>query len=64
MNAIGFFRAAYDYGGQLRGEPYVLKTPDSYKKLVISDGILKGYILWARCPRGNLYLPHQGEDAS
>lgn len=45
MNAIGFFGLHMITAGIYDGEAIVTETANSYKKLVLKDGYLKGFIL-------------------
>lgn len=45
MNAIGFFGLHMITAGTYDGEAIITQTATSYKKLVIKDGYLKGFIL-------------------
>lgn len=45
MNAIGFFGLHLMTAGSYEGEAIITETDSTYKKLVIKDGYLKGFIL-------------------
>ena len=45
MNAIGFFGLHMITAGSYEGEAYIEQTEKSYKKLVVKDNKLKGFIL-------------------
>ncbi len=55
MNAIGFFGLHMLTAGSYSGEEYVIQTDSSYKKLVTSQGVLKGYILVGDVARAGIY---------
>ncbi len=55
MNAIGFFGYHIITAGSYDGEAYVSADGDSYKKLVVKDGVLKGYILIGDVRRAGIY---------
>lgn len=55
MNAIGFFGLHMMTAGSYDGECFVKKTEESYKKLVIKDGKLVGFILLGDVRRGGIY---------
>lgn len=55
MNAIGFFGLHIITAGNYDGEAYVTQEQDSYKKLVVKDNLLKGYILIGNIQRAGIY---------
>ena len=55
MNAIGFFGLHMITAGSYDGEAYVVQTDNSYKKLVTSGGVLKGYVLIGDVARAGIY---------
>lgn len=55
MNAIGFFGYHVITAGSYDGEAYVSVDGDGYKKLVVKDGLLKGYILIGDVRRAGIY---------
>lgn len=55
MNAIGFFGLHIITAGSYDGEQYITKTDGSYKKLIVKDGLLKGYILIGDVMRAGIY---------
>jgi NAD(P)H-nitrite reductase large subunit len=55
MNAIGLFSLHVITAGSYDGSEYVLKTEQSYKKLVTKDNLLKGYILIGDVERAGIY---------
>lgn len=55
MNAIGFFGLHIITAGNYSGEEYIEKSDSSYKKLVMRDGVLKGYILIGEVDRAGIY---------
>ena len=55
MNAIGFFGLHIISAGSYEGEAYIEADGDNYKKLVIADGKLKGYILMGDVTRAGIY---------
>ena len=55
MNASGFLGLHMITAGSYDGEEYVTKTADSYKKLVVRDNKLVGFILIGDVDRGGIY---------
>lgn len=55
MNAIGFFGLHMLTAGSYQGESFVLKGEGWYKKLVVRDGLLKGFILLGDVARAGIY---------
>ncbi len=55
MNAIGFFGLHIITAGNYDGDEYVVKTDNSYKKLITKDNLLKGYILIGSVERAGIY---------
>ena len=55
MNAIGFFGMHIITAGSYDGETFVEKTATTYKKLVIRDNKLVGYILMGDVKRAGIY---------
>lgn len=55
MNAIGFFGLHIITAGSYEGDAWVEKKPDSYKKLVTKDNLLKGFILIGNVERAGIY---------
>ena len=55
MNAIGFFGLHIITAGSYEGETYVEKDGENYKKLVIKDNKLIGYILMGDVQRAGIY---------
>ncbi len=55
MNAIGFFGLHIISAGSYDGEEYVVETEHTYKKLVIRDNKLVGYILMGDVRRAGIY---------
>lgn len=55
MNAIGFFGLHIISAGSYDGEEYVVETENTYKKLVIRDNKLVGYILMGDVRRAGIY---------
>lgn len=55
MNAIGFFGLHIVSAGSYEGEEYVENNGESYKKLVIKDDRLKGFILIGDVRRAGIY---------
>ena len=57
MNSIGFFGLHIITAGNYEGEEYVTKNEENktYKKLVTSEGLLKGYILVGDVVRAGIY---------
>ena len=55
MNASGFLGLHMITAGSYDGEEYVTKTADSYKKLVVRDNRLVGFILIGDVDRGGIY---------
>jgi len=45
MNAIGFFGLHIITAGSYDGKSYIFATPNSYKRLIYKDNLLKGFIL-------------------
>ena len=55
MNASGFLGLHMITCGSYDGEEYVVKTADTYKKLVTRDNHLVGFILIGEVDRGGIY---------
>lgn len=55
MNAGGFLGLHIITAGNYDGEEYVNISPNGYKKLVVKDGLLKGYILVGDVERAGIY---------
>ena len=55
MNAIGFFGLHMMTAGSYEGEALAEKTAEGYKKLVVKDGRLVGFILVGDIRRGGIY---------
>ena len=55
MNASGFLGLHMITAGSYDGEEFVTKTDDSYKKLVVRDNKLVGFILIGDVDRGGIY---------
>ncbi|WP_444658592.1 NAD(P)/FAD-dependent oxidoreductase [Caproiciproducens sp. R2] len=55
MNAIGFFGLHIITAGSYDGETYVVRTEQTYKKLVSKDNLLKGFILIGDVARAGIY---------
>jgi NAD(P)H-nitrite reductase large subunit len=57
MNAMGVFDLHYITAGSYDGEEIIVPTEGkySYKKLVVKDGLLKGYILIGDIERAGIY---------
>lgn len=56
MNAIGFFGLHIITAGSYDGEAYVVTdSKEQYKKLVVKDGELKGFILMGDVKRAGIY---------
>lgn len=55
MNAIGLFGLHIITAGSASGQEYVEKTNESYKKLIVKDGLLNGYILIGDVARAGIY---------
>lgn len=55
MNAIGFFGLHMLTAGSYDGEAFVLRGEGWYKKLVVKDGLLKGFILLGDVARAGIY---------
>ncbi len=56
MNAIGFFGLHIITAGSYDGEAYVVTdSKENYKKLVVRDGELKGFILMGDVKRAGIY---------
>lgn len=55
MNAIGFFGLHMITAGSYDGEAIATSSDDNYKKLVIKDGLLKGYIMIGDVKRAGIY---------
>ncbi|HIV67867.1 MAG TPA: FAD-dependent oxidoreductase [Candidatus Butyricicoccus stercorigallinarum] len=55
MNASGFLGLHMITAGSYDGEAYVTTTEDSYKKLVVRDNKLVGFILIGDVDRGGIY---------
>ena len=55
MNAIGFFGLHIVSAGCYDGEEYVESENGGYKKLVVKDGLLKGFIIMGDVRRAGIY---------
>lgn len=55
MNAIGFFGLHIITAGNYDGEAVVEQSEKTYKKLVVKDGFLNGYILIGNVERAGIY---------
>ncbi|WP_444641991.1 NAD(P)/FAD-dependent oxidoreductase [Caproiciproducens sp. R1] len=55
MNAIGFFGLHIITAGSYDGEDYVVRTEQTYKKLVSKENLLKGFILIGDVARAGIY---------
>lgn len=55
MNAIGFFGLHIITAGSYTGKAYTKIGENTYKKLFVSDGLLKGYILIGDIDRAGIY---------
>lgn len=55
MNASGFLGLHMITAGSYDGEEYITKTENSYKKLVVRDNKLVGFILIGEVDRGGIY---------
>ena len=57
MNAIGFYGLHIITAGSYDGEAFVEENAEKeqYKKLVMKDGLLKGYILMGDVARAGIY---------
>lgn len=55
MNAVGFFGLHILTAGDGDGEAIVSRGPGEYKKLVVKDGLLRGFILVGSIARAGIY---------
>ncbi len=55
MNAIGFFGLHILTAGSYEGEALTEQAEGAYKKLVVKDGVLKGFILIGDIARAGIY---------
>lgn len=55
INAAGFFGLHLVTAGSYDGIAYVEKTENTYKKLVVKDGLLKGFIIIGDVTRSGIY---------
>lgn len=55
MNSIGFFGLHIITAGTYSGEEYVVSSDKNYKKLVMADNLLKGFILVGDVKRAGIY---------
>jgi NAD(P)H-nitrite reductase large subunit len=55
MNAIGFFGCHIITAGTYDGDEYTVNDGENYKKLVVKDGFLKGFILIGDVDRAGIY---------
>lgn len=55
MNAVGFFGLHIITAGNYDGEAYITREQDAYKKLVVKNNLLKGYILIGDIQRAGIY---------
>ena len=55
MNAMGLMGLHMITAGSYEGEPMLIQDGDTYQKLFIRDGVLKGYILIGDIKRAGIY---------
>ncbi len=55
INAAGFFGLHLVTAGSYDGEAFVEKSENAYKKLVVKDGLLKGFIIIGDVARSGIY---------
>lgn len=55
MNSIGFFGLHIITAGTYDGEEYIETNGNNYKKLIVRDGLLKGYILVGNIAKAGIY---------
>ncbi|MDF2614841.1 MAG: NAD(P)H-nitrite reductase [Clostridia bacterium] len=55
MNAIGFFGLHMITAGSYDGDATSIQTEGNYKKLVLKDGLVKGYIMIGDVARAGIY---------
>ena len=55
MNAVGFFGLHVITAGSYGGEETVISDGSQYKKLIVKDGLLKGYIMVGDVRRAGIY---------
>lgn len=55
MNAVGFFGLHVITAGSYGGEETVTSNGSQYKKLIVKDGLLKGYIMVGDVRRAGIY---------
>ena len=55
INAAGFFGLHLVTAGSYDGMAYVEKSENAYKKLVVKDGLLKGFIIIGDVTRSGIY---------
>ena len=55
MNAGGFFDVHLVTAGSYDGESHITRGENSYRRLVIKDGLLKGFIIVGDISRAGIY---------
>jgi NAD(P)H-nitrite reductase large subunit len=55
MNAVGFFGYHMVTAGNYDGEAFVYEDGENYKKLVVKDNLLKGFIMMGDVSRAGIY---------
>lgn len=55
INAAGFFGLHLVTAGSYDGDVFVTKSENAYKKLVVKDGLLKGFIIIGDVARSGIY---------
>ena len=55
MNAVGFFGLHVITAGSYGGEETIISDDSQYKKLIVKDGLLKGYIMVGDVRRAGIY---------
>ena len=55
MNAVGFFGLHVITAGSYGGEETIISDGSQYKKLIVKDGLLKGYIMVGDVCRAGIY---------
>lgn len=55
MNAVGLFGLHLITAGNYDGEAYIDQSGDDYKKLIVKDNLLKGFILMGNVNRAGIY---------
>ena len=55
MNSVGFFGLHIMTAGSMEGTEYITRTGDSYKRLIVGENRLKGFIMIGNVARAGIY---------